>query len=144
MSIVNLNGVEEQSTSGVDGRFVQYQLLISRLLKMKTTPEDKKELLCQCRKSYKDNPCQLKYVKELEGEYVGEHALWWYSRESFLYRMLNEALRIQNIDLLFLLRFFIRDIRKQLRQRQYLSPYSSLSSSSHFQGRIKSLDKFRQ
>ncbi|CAF4419625.1 unnamed protein product, partial [Adineta steineri] len=51
-----------------------------------------------------------------------EYSLWWYSRETFIYRLLNKALRIQNIDFLFLFRFFIRDIEQQLYENQYLSP----------------------
>jgi hypothetical protein len=45
-------------------------------------------------------------------------ALWWYLRESFLYRLLNKALRTQDIHLLFIFRFFIRDIQQQLKQLQ--------------------------
>ena len=48
-------------------------------------------------------------------------ALWWYTRESFIYRILNKALRIQNIDLLFLFRFYIRDIEQQLHKNRYQS-----------------------
>jgi hypothetical protein len=33
--------------------------------------------------------------------------------------MLNKALRKQNIDILFLFRFFIRDIHRKLKQNQY-------------------------
>jgi hypothetical protein len=36
--------------------------------------------------------------------------------------MLNKALRVQNIDLLFLFRFVIGDIYRQLKQYQYQSP----------------------
>jgi hypothetical protein len=49
-------------------------------------------------------------IDEFEMDYSSENALWWYSRDSFLYGMLNKALRTQDIDTLFLFRFFIRDI----------------------------------
>ena len=42
----------------------------------------------------------------------------WYTRESFVHKVLNKALRVQNIDLLFLFRFFIRDIHQQIKQYQ--------------------------
>ncbi|CAF1122140.1 unnamed protein product [Adineta steineri] len=122
MSIFDQNNDYEQSTTGLDGRFLQTQLLIACLVKMKTTPRDKNEFLLQCREIYKDNPKQLKIIDEFEQDYADEYSLWWYSRETFIYRLLNKALRIQNIDFLFLFRFFIRDIEQQLYENQYLLP----------------------
>ncbi len=55
---------------------------------------------------------------EFENEYSADKALWWYTRDAFLYRMLNKALRVQNIDLLFLFRFVIGDMYRQLKQNQ--------------------------
>ena len=65
---------------------------------------------------------QLALVHEFENEYSSDKALWWYTRDSFLYKMLNKALRVQNIDLLFLFRFVIGDIYQQLKQNQCQSP----------------------
>jgi len=48
---------------------------------------------------------------------------------------LNKALRIQNIDLLFLFRFFIRDIYQQLKQYQQQSPIRV------FRGQVMSIDE---
>jgi hypothetical protein len=42
-------------------------------------------------------------------------------RQSFLYRLLNKALRVQNIDLLYLFRFFIRDLGEQLEKNKCTS-----------------------
>ncbi len=120
--IFNSNNNHEQSTTGLDGRFVQSQLLIACLLRMKTSRTDKKEFVLQCREFYKGNDKVLKLVNEFEEEYASEYSLWWYTRETFLYRILNKALRIQNIDLLFLVRFYIRDVEQQLHQRRYLLP----------------------
>ena len=122
MLIYNSNVIDEQSTTGLDGRFVQSQLLISCLLKMKTIRSDRHEFICRCREFYKENKKQLEAIDEFEKDYVPQHCLWWYSIDSFLYRILNKALRVQNIDLLFLLRFFIRDIEKQLHRQRCLEP----------------------
>ncbi|UJR07333.1 hypothetical protein I4U23_011620 [Adineta vaga] len=53
-----------------------------------------------------------------------ENSLWWYTRDSFVYRMLNKALRVQHTDMLFLFRFFIRDLAQQLKENQWLLPGS--------------------
>jgi hypothetical protein len=68
-------------------------------------------------------------------KYSADQALWWYTRESFLYKMLNKALRVQNIDLLFLFRFVIADIYRQLTQNQ------CQSSVRVFRGQVMSADE---
>ncbi len=103
---------EEQSTSGINGHFIHSQLLIDCLIKMKSTSNDKTELISFCKKEYEGNNAELKILAEFERDYSPNYALRWYTRESCLYRFLNKALRVQNIDLLFLFRFFIRDIKR--------------------------------
>ncbi len=66
----------------------------------------------------KNNNSQLKILKEFEKDYSPDQSLWWYIRQSFLYRLLNKALRIQNIDLLFLFRFFIRHLEQELEKKK--------------------------
>jgi len=39
-------------------------------------------------------------------------------KDSFLYRLLNRALRLQNLDLLFLFRFFLQDIQQEIKQNK--------------------------
>ncbi|CAF4680736.1 unnamed protein product, partial [Rotaria socialis] len=46
--------------------------------------------------------------------YESHKAIWWYTRESFLYRLMNKALRVRNTELIFLFRTVIRDIYEQL------------------------------
>jgi len=99
----------DQSTTGLNGHFVQFLLLIDVLLRMKSVESDKKELISRFKKIYQDEE-DKSTIDEFEIDYSSENALWWYSRDSFLYGMLNKALRTQDIDTLFLFRFFIRDI----------------------------------
>ena len=40
--------------------------------------------------------------------YSSETAIWWYTRDSFIYRILNKALRTQNIQILISFRFLIK------------------------------------
>jgi hypothetical protein len=112
---------EGQSSTILNGQFVSYQLLIDVLLRMKPTLTDKNELIDICKKEYENNHSELIILHEFEQTYSSEQALWWYTRESFLYKILNKALRVQNVDLLFLFRFFIRDIHHQLKKYQCLS-----------------------
>jgi tetratricopeptide (TPR) repeat protein len=85
---------------------------------MKENSTDMKKFIQLCEEEYKDNKSELAIIHEFEQNYNGARALRWYTRQSFLFRILNKALRIQNIDVLFLCRFFIFDIQQQLQKNQ--------------------------
>ena len=135
INIFNVNNKKDQSTTGLNGNFVHSLLLIDVLIRMKSIESDKQQLIQLCKKEYRTNNMELVFVREFEKDYRSDKALWWYTRDSFLYRMLNKALRVQNIDLLFLLRFVIGDIYQQLKQ------YQHQSSIRVFRGQVMSIDE---
>ena len=112
----------DQSTTELNGHFVHSLLLIDVLIRMKSIESDKQQLISLCQREYENNPTQLDLLHEFETEYSADKALWWYTRESFLYKMLNKALRVQNVEVLFLFRFVIADIYQQLKEKQCQSP----------------------
>jgi tetratricopeptide (TPR) repeat protein len=85
---------------------------------MKSNQDDKQQLIERCYNEYEDNADELNKVREFEHEYLPQNALWWYTRQSFVHKMLNKALRTQDIELLFLFRFLIHDIYEQLKRSQ--------------------------
>jgi hypothetical protein len=112
---INIFNTEQgQSTTGLNGQFIHSQLLIDCLLRMKSTSVEKNDLVTVCKKEYEGNAQELSIINEFEKNYAPFRAIWWYTRQSFLYRLLNKALRVQNIDLIYLFRFFIRDLHNQL------------------------------
>jgi tetratricopeptide (TPR) repeat protein len=122
ISIINPNDhSKEQSSTGLDGQFIHSQLLIDCLIRMKSLSTDKNDLISLCKQIYKKNRGEQKIVREFERKYSPDRSIWWYTRQSFLYRLLNKALRVQNIHLLFLFRFFIRDLGEQLENNKCLS-----------------------
>ncbi|CAF4393511.1 unnamed protein product, partial [Adineta steineri] len=121
MSIFQEDRNNEKSTMELNGEFIQTQLLIDYLDRMETTDRDKDELIILCKKIYRENKYQQTIIDEFQNTYSSDQAIRWYTRDSFLYRVLNKALRMQDTNILFLFRFFIRDITKQLRDHQYPS-----------------------
>jgi len=122
LSINIFNTDQGQSTTDLNGQFVHSQLLIDCLLRMKSTTSEKNDLISLCKEEYKGNPHELSIINDFEKNYTPYRAIWWYTRQSFLYRLLNKALRIQNIDLIYLFRFFIRDLKNQLSGSQCETP----------------------
>ncbi|CAF1404610.1 unnamed protein product [Adineta ricciae] len=117
-----LFSVQGRSTSELNGQFVHSQIFIDILLRIKPTQEDRDELNFLLHKIYKGNASELAIIKEFDKKYRADDALWWYTRESFVYRLLNKALRVQNIDILFLFRFFIVDLQQQLAKYRCTTP----------------------
>ncbi|CAF1241265.1 unnamed protein product [Didymodactylos carnosus] len=98
--------------------FMWNQLIIDVLLRMPTSDESKMEMLTECESYYRDNDKELEKINEFRLNYSSDAAVWWYTRDSFVYRLLNKALRTRDIDIIFKFRFLIADLYRQL-QREY-------------------------
>ncbi|UJR29648.1 hypothetical protein I4U23_017196 [Adineta vaga] len=74
----------------------------------------RQRLIEELKKYYADQDVQLKVLDDFNKNYKAENAIQWYTKDTFLYRSLNNALRQQNVKLLFLYGFFLQDIYQQL------------------------------
>ena len=111
-----------------DPSFMYARLLRELLVTMDTSGNDiRRELVFECSKRYAHDPLELTYVDELDVEYSAEQAIWWYTRPTFMYKMLNHALLRQDIIILYKMRFFIKDLHLQLEKlhRSYVDTLSS-------------------
>lgn len=110
----------EYSHRNLDSDFMWSQLIVDVILKMKQRlREDYFNIfIANCRKHYSGNENDLNTGDELEEYYHPPAALFWYTRDSFLYRILNRALRCRDDHTLITLSFFIRDIHDGLKRQQ--------------------------
>lgn len=110
-----------------NGNFIWLQLFIETLLRMRTVDVSNslEEFVQMCHDQYKNNDRQLMNIDKFRGDYEPAHCLWWYSKEVFLYGILNKALRIGDMDTLYTFRFFIRDLHEQLTENQLRLPEST-------------------
>lgn len=76
----------------------------------------KKEFIEFCCTHYADNQTQINKIHDFERLYEHHSPIWWYSKEPFIYSTLNKALRIQEIDVIIKMGFFIRDLHRQIEQ----------------------------
>ncbi|CAF1289259.1 unnamed protein product [Rotaria sordida] len=72
------------------------------------------KFLEQCRIYYRANESVLQIIDKFENEYKPEFAIRWYLIDSFIFRLLNKAVRQQNIEGILILRFFIFDLFNEL------------------------------
>jgi tetratricopeptide (TPR) repeat protein len=88
---------------------------------MKTDLTEKKQIISLCHDIYQGNQCELSILDEFEQNYNFNKALWWYTRDAFISRLLNKAFQAKTVDFLYLFRFLIHDIQQQLELNKCLS-----------------------
>jgi hypothetical protein len=81
---------------------------------MPITEKAKNEMLNVSHQHDKNNIIELERINELEKTYTADKTIFWYTRDSFLYRLLNKAFLIHDIDIIFQFRFIIIDLFQQL------------------------------
>ncbi|CAF1112665.1 unnamed protein product [Rotaria sordida] len=92
---------------------VWYLRFIHLLININKENDDRQPLIDYL-KSYYVNSSILEQVRKFEHEYSSLAAIDWYTKDSFVYRILNKAFRSFNFEILFLFRFFIADLYQQL------------------------------
>jgi tetratricopeptide (TPR) repeat protein len=116
------------NTSTIDSQTDVLEFLYSKVLRdvlLEGAETAQSEMVTFCRQKYADNPIELNRVEEFEEYYKSENAIFWFTRDIFLYRLLNKALRDRDIETLYSLRYFIGDLHLRLKER-----YNSQLSSS--------------
>jgi hypothetical protein len=103
-------------TNQQEALFMYDQLFREIVLVMKE--EDMTDMHDFCIIHYKGNRDEMKFLVELQKNYSDHSPVWWYSRDAFLYRMLNKALRTHQYDTLYVLRVFIRHLHEQVVEQQ--------------------------
>ncbi|CAF0913483.1 unnamed protein product [Adineta ricciae] len=108
-----------QSVS-MNTNFIHFQILIDCLICIKSSPNDKKDLISRCKQQYRQKSNEATILEEFEKDYRPERCLQWYTRCRFLDRILKKALQVQNIEILLLFRFLIQDLVEQFKSNKSL------------------------
>jgi tetratricopeptide (TPR) repeat protein len=116
-----------QNLSEESAKFMWYQSILRVVRLMSKYYNSKTEMIVECRANYHNDEIEKKKIHDFELNYAPAKAFWWYTSDSFVYRLLNKALRTQNIEIIFKFRFFINDLHNQIQilYQQYLSTHSS-------------------
>ncbi|CAF1579394.1 unnamed protein product [Rotaria magnacalcarata] len=78
--------------------FMWFQLFVEILLRLKVTSAAQDRMREECCSNYASNQIELHKINEFFDSYTLDKAAHWFTRDSFLYRLLNKAFRTQNID----------------------------------------------
>ncbi|CAF4530558.1 unnamed protein product [Rotaria socialis] len=75
-----------------------------------------REILKESRIYFKGNRCMLKQIDDFAQIYNSYNAIHAYTRDTFLYRIINHALRTQNIGIIKTFSRFITDLHSELHE----------------------------
>ena len=118
ISIISPNATSAEGLDTLDPSFMYSQLLKEILFEFNDDEEARRRFVEFSRERYVGDGRELTVINEFGNHYRDHSPAWWYTRECFLYKMLNKALRISDIDILCRMGFFIRDLHRQLEQLQ--------------------------
>jgi tetratricopeptide (TPR) repeat protein len=94
--------------------FLWFQLFKDVLLRMPRSEEAKREMIEQCQQYYRGNSEELQNIDEFARTYTEKDTIRWYTKQCFIYRLCNKALRTEDIELLYIFRYYIQDLCKYL------------------------------
>ena len=125
--------------------FMWSQLFKNVLLEMKHDPQSRNEFVSFCRKTYAGDEFKLKIIDEFDQKYRPDQAIWWYSRPTFIYEILNRALRLSQGDIIINMGFFIHDLHDQIKQLHDEQMRQFTGTSIHlFRGQKMSVNDYEQ
>ena len=133
----------KRSTTDFDRNVFEY--LIFKTLRdvvLEETESSQDEMIAFCRQKYADSPTDLNNVEEFEEYYESSVAIFWYTRDIFLYRLANKALREQDIETIYSLRYFIKHLYQRLQER-YASQQPSCQSMV-YRGQLMNNEEFNR
>ncbi|CAF1432599.1 unnamed protein product [Rotaria sordida] len=90
--------------------FLWQQMLIYVLKQIPQNEQSKQQMVDFCLDYYKNNKSELEKIKNFKTNYNRDQAIEWYTKEGFLYKLLNKVLRTEDIELFYTFRFFIIDL----------------------------------
>jgi tetratricopeptide (TPR) repeat protein len=119
MAFTLFDGQRQKTTRNLSkesASFLGFQILFSILRKIPRTDQALHEMLEKCSDYYRFNIVELKKIEQFRMTYTMDKAAEWYTSDSFVYRLVNKVLRTEDIELLYIFRFYIVDLCSQLEQ----------------------------
>ncbi|CAF3851274.1 unnamed protein product, partial [Adineta steineri] len=95
---------------------IWYDLYLEILKILPTDEQAKEEMLEKSKEYYADDTVELLQIILFRYNYTTATAIEWYTDDTFVHKLVNKALRSENIELLSTFRFFIGDLSTAIKQ----------------------------
>ena len=103
-----------KDTCESSGSHFSYLLFIELFKQMPQTKQAKEIVLNKCKDYYRRQNKELEKIDVFRSTYTANQAINWYTEDCFVYRLVNQAFRTEDVTLWYLFRFFIIDLCTQL------------------------------
>ena len=104
----------QQDLNRLELSFMYTRLFKEVLLEMQHPPTAMSTLVTFSQEKYADNATELMMIDEFKRDYRAASSIWWYTRECFVYQMLNRALRTLEGETIITMGFLMCDLHRQL------------------------------
>ncbi|CAF0997694.1 unnamed protein product [Adineta steineri] len=94
----------------LDPTFMYTQILKEILLTIKFEDKNFEEFINYCREAFDGDKNKLNDVTKFQTTYKNNIPIWWYTWDAFLYPMLNQSLRLMDVDIIVRMGFFLKDL----------------------------------
>jgi SHS2 domain-containing protein len=140
------DNTNQKKSDQLDCSFMYTQILKDTLLTITFEQKHIQEFIEHCREQFADIEEELVNVNKLERKYHKETPVWWYTCESFLYPMLNSALRLMDVDVMIKMGFFITDLHRQIKElhAKQFGEHNSSTTFPVYRGQGMSKKDFEQ
>ncbi|CAF0787766.1 unnamed protein product [Adineta steineri] len=116
---------------------IWYQLYLDIIKSLPCDEHTREEMLQKSQEYYSDQYSELRAINRFRTTYTSETAIRWYTEDSFVHKLVNKALRSEDIEVVFAFRFFITDLSNKIKEeyinqrQQYGTMASKFKSDSN-------------
>jgi len=126
-----IRGTSDTKKDTLHCSFMYTQILKEILLTIDFNSKHFNDFLTFCRCEFAGNDRHLRNIDKIQNEYYNRTPIWWYTYESFLYSMINTALRHMDIGIIVKMGFFVRDLHQHIAVL-HAEQFNELTSSDTF------------
>lgn len=126
-----INPTDGLNKKNLDLPFVYTHVMKEIFSKIHFGPKHIQQMIEYCRKLLTNDDDYLKDIDEFEGNYHDQTPIWWYTREFFLYHMLDRAFRMMDISVIIKCGVFLADLERQI-ERLHEAQFGDNGSNQRF------------
>ncbi|UJR06622.1 hypothetical protein I4U23_010906 [Adineta vaga] len=120
-AVFSLYNTSRKYVHDVESADYQWKQLISDILvKIPLSDGAKKQMLEKCQDYYRDNKTMLRNIEDFRINYIPQKTINWYTKQDFVYKLVNKALLTEDPDGLILFRFLISELCRQIKAKHEL------------------------
>ena len=114
IGLISTSDISGQKIDQLDPSFMYTQLIKEVLFELEYDEKNFDEFIAYCRHEYANKDKEMSEISIFKKKYREETPIEWYTKECFLYDLVNDALRHQKSDALIKMGFYLNDLHKHI------------------------------